>query len=60
MSLHSPHPQPKSHQAAAMAAAGIVRNQCRSKRMGLSVLIFLVVLSGILFAAYRKVWKDKH
>jgi ubiquinol-cytochrome c reductase cytochrome c1 subunit len=30
------------------------------KRMGFSVLVFLVVLSGILFAAYRKVWKDKH
>jgi len=30
------------------------------KRMGFSVLIFLVVLSGILFAAYRKVWKDAH
>jgi ubiquinol-cytochrome c reductase cytochrome c1 subunit len=30
------------------------------KRMGLSVLIFLVVLSGLLFAAYRKVWADKH
>src|ERR1700728_515503 len=41
MSLHSPHPQPKSHQAAAMAAAGIVRNQRRSKRMGLSVSVGL-------------------
>jgi ubiquinol-cytochrome c reductase cytochrome b/c1 subunit len=30
------------------------------KRMGLGVLIFLVVLSGLLFAAYRKVWKDAH
>ena len=30
------------------------------KSMGLSVLIFLVVLSGILFAAYRKIWKDAH
>jgi cytochrome c1 len=30
------------------------------KRMGFSVLIFLVVLSGILFAAYRKIWKDAH
>jgi cytochrome c1 len=30
------------------------------KTMGLSVLIFLVVLSGILFAAYRKIWKDAH
>src|ERR1700727_3962145 len=41
MSLHSPHPQPKSHQAAAMAAAGIVRNQRRSKRMGLSISVGL-------------------
>ena len=30
------------------------------KRMGFAVLIFLVVLSGMLFAAYRKVWKDAH
>jgi cytochrome c1 len=30
------------------------------KRMGFSVLIFLVVLSGILFAAYRKIWKGAH
>ena len=30
------------------------------KRMGFGVLIFLVVLSGILFAAYRKVWADAH
>ncbi len=30
------------------------------KRMGFGVLAFLVVLSGILFAAYRKVWKDAH
>ena len=43
MSLHSPHPQPKSHHAAAVASAGIVRNQRRSKRMG---LIASVGLSG--------------
>ena len=30
------------------------------KRLGFGVLIFLVVLSGILFAAYRKVWKNAH
>jgi len=30
------------------------------KRMGFAVLIFLVVLSGLLFAAYRKVWADAH
>ena len=30
------------------------------KRMGFGVLIFLVVLSGLLFAAYRKVWADLH
>ena len=41
MSLHSPHPQPKSHHVAAVAAAGIVRNQRRSKRMGLSVSVGL-------------------
>ena len=41
MNLHSPHPQPKSHYAAAVAAAGIVRNQRRSKRMGLSASVGL-------------------
>ena len=30
------------------------------KRMGLGVLIFLVALAGVLFAAYRRVWKDAH
>ena len=30
------------------------------KRMGFGVLIFLVVLAGLLFAAYRKVWADAH
>jgi hypothetical protein len=43
MNLHSPHHQPKSHHAAAVAAAGIVRNQRRSKRMA---LIASVGLSG--------------
>jgi len=30
------------------------------KRMGFGVLIFLVVLAGLLFASYRKIWKDAH
>lgn len=30
------------------------------KRMGFGVLVFLVVFAGILFAAYRKVWRDAH
>ena len=30
------------------------------KRMGFGVLIFLITLAGLLFAAYRKVWKDAH
>jgi len=41
MSLHSSHPQSKSHHAAAVAAAGIVRNQRRSKRMGLTASLGL-------------------
>ena len=41
MSLHSPHSHPKLHHSAAMAAAGIVRNQRRSKRMGLNASIGL-------------------
>jgi ubiquinol-cytochrome c reductase cytochrome c1 subunit len=30
------------------------------KRFGFGVLIFLVLLAGVLFAAYRRVWKDAH
>ena len=30
------------------------------KRMGFGVLIFLITLAGLLFAAYRKVWKGAH
>jgi ubiquinol-cytochrome c reductase cytochrome c1 subunit len=30
------------------------------KRMGFEVMAFLIVLSGLLFLAYRKVWKDMH
>ena len=30
------------------------------KRLGFAVLIFLIALAGVLFAAYRRVWKDAH
>lgn len=30
------------------------------KRMGFGVIIFLVAFAGVLFMAYRKVWKDAH
>ena len=30
------------------------------KKMGLGVMIFLVVLAGLLFLSYRKVWRDAH
>jgi ubiquinol-cytochrome c reductase cytochrome c1 subunit len=30
------------------------------KRVGFGVLVFLVALAGVFFAAYRKVWKDAH
>ncbi|HVV27698.1 MAG TPA: cytochrome c1 [Rhizomicrobium sp.] len=30
------------------------------KRLGFGVLVFLVVFAGVLFAAYRRVWKDAH
>ena len=30
------------------------------KRFGFGVMAFLVLLAGVLFAAYRKVWKDAH
>lgn len=30
------------------------------KRLGFGVMVFLICLAGLLFAAYRKVWKDAH
>ena len=30
------------------------------KRMGFGAMIFLIALAGLLYAAYRKVWKDAH
>ena len=30
------------------------------KRIGFGAVVFLIVLAGILFAAYRKVWADMH
>jgi cytochrome c1 len=28
--------------------------------MGLGVMVFLIVLSGLLYLSYRRVWKDAH
>jgi ubiquinol-cytochrome c reductase cytochrome c1 subunit len=30
------------------------------KRLGFGVMAFLILLSGLLFLSYRKVWKDEH
>ncbi len=30
------------------------------KRLGFGVMIFMLVLSGLLFLSYRRVWKDAH
>ena len=30
------------------------------KRFGFGALVFLIMLAGVLFAAYRKLWKDQH
>ena len=30
------------------------------KRMGIKVLLFLLVLTGMLYAVKRKVWEDLH
>jgi ubiquinol-cytochrome c reductase cytochrome c1 subunit len=30
------------------------------KRMGFGVMIFLIALAGLLYAAYKKVWRDVH
>ena len=32
----------------------------RRKRMGIKVLLFLLVLTGMLYAVKRKVWGDVH
>jgi cytochrome c1 len=30
------------------------------KRLGLGVMAFLIVFSGLLFLSYRRVWRDAH
>jgi ubiquinol-cytochrome c reductase cytochrome c1 subunit len=30
------------------------------KRFGFGAMVFLIMLAGVLFAAYRKLWKDQH
>jgi cytochrome c1 len=30
------------------------------KRLGLGVMAFMVLLSGLLFLSYRRVWRDAH
>jgi ubiquinol-cytochrome c reductase cytochrome c1 subunit len=30
------------------------------KKLGLSVMIYLLVFTGLLYASYRSIWKDKH
>ena len=30
------------------------------KRIGFGVMMFLLLLSGLLFLSYRQVWKDAH
>jgi ubiquinol-cytochrome c reductase cytochrome c1 subunit len=29
-------------------------------RLGFGVMLFMLLLSGLLFLSYRKVWKDAH
>ncbi len=29
-------------------------------RIGVGVMLFLIVLSGLLYLSYRRVWKDAH
>ena len=50
----------EAHDVATFLAWASDTKMEQRKSMGLAVLIFLVVLSGLLFAAYRKVWKDAH
>lgn len=30
------------------------------KQMGFSVIIYLLLLAGVVYAAYRQVWRGKH
>jgi ubiquinol-cytochrome c reductase cytochrome c1 subunit len=30
------------------------------KQMGVSVILFLLLMAGITYAAYRQVWRGKH
>jgi len=30
------------------------------KRFGFGVMVFLILLAGVLYASYRKIWKDAH
>jgi len=50
----------EAHDVATFLAWASDTKMEQRKSMGLAVLVFLVVLSGLLFAAYRKVWKDAH
>jgi ubiquinol-cytochrome c reductase cytochrome c1 subunit len=50
----------EAHDVATFLAWASDTKMEQRKSMGLAVLIFLVVLSGILFGAYRKIWKDAH
>jgi len=29
-------------------------------RIGVGVMVFMIVLSGLLYLSYRRVWKDEH
>jgi len=29
-------------------------------KLGFKVIIFLTVLAGLLFATYKRIWKDQH
>jgi ubiquinol-cytochrome c reductase cytochrome c1 subunit len=50
----------ESHDVATFLAWASDPKMEERKRTGFGVMIFLVLLSGLLFASYRRVWHDQH
>jgi ubiquinol-cytochrome c reductase cytochrome c1 subunit len=50
----------QSRDVTAFLAWATEPNLEESKRMGVAVLLFLIVLTGLLYALKRQVWSDTH
>ena len=54
-------PEQMAHDVAAFLTWASEPHMEARKRMGLMVMIYLLILSGLLYAAYRQVWRNvKH